>query len=109
ALERTLSPSTPGSLVLMLVPESSGARGERESDLSLGEESYKDEWASGARGVFRVFGWRRRPAAAAHGRARALGARAWVAARSVGWLRDVRREGLRRVLLGPPALEARAA
>ena len=98
---------SPGQLMLIRALEAACVRGEREYDLSLGEESYKDEWASGARGVFRVFAWRRRSTGALHGRARALTTEAWVRARSIGWLRDLRREGLRRMLAGPPPLEAR--
>jgi len=102
-----LGPFSPGQLMLIRALEAACVRGEREYDLSLGEESYKDEWASGARGVFRLLAWRRRSTSAVHGRVRAVAAQAWVRARSVGWLRDLRREGLRRTLAGPPALDAR--
>jgi len=52
------------------------------------------------RGVFRVLRWRRGSLAALRGRAREANARAWVAARSVDRLRDLRRDGLRSQLLG---------
>jgi hypothetical protein len=45
--------------------------------------------------VARVLRWRRHSTAGLRGRAAALASRAWVAARSVGWLRDLRREGVR--------------
>src|SRR5262249_51556504 len=97
----------PGLLMLTHALEAACARGEPEYDLSLGEESYKDDWASGTRGVFRVLAWRRRSTGATHGAARSLAARAWVRAPSVGWLRDLRRGGLRRMLSGPPTLDTR--
>ncbi len=97
-----LAPFSPGLLVLTRILEAACGRGEPEFDLSLGEEGYKKDWASGARGVFRVLAWRR-GSAALNGRLRAVGAQAWVRARSVGWLRDVRREGFRRALFGAPS------
>jgi len=41
---------------------------------------------------------RQRSVAALAGRARVLASRAWVAARSIGWLRDLRREGLQAIV-----------
>src|SRR5262249_16619286 len=107
AHDGVLGPFSPGLLMLTRALEAACGRGEPEYDLSLGEESYKDDWASGTRGVFRVLAWRRRSSGAVHGRMRTVATRARVGARSVAWLRDLRREGLRRVLAGPPALDVR--
>ena len=90
-----LNVCSPGTLLLLRLLESAGRRGDREYDFSLGQETYKDQWATGTRGVVRLLRWRRGSVAAIGGRLRAAGHRAWVGARSVGWLRDLRREGLR--------------
>jgi len=91
---------SPGRLLLLRLFEAAVKRGDPEYDFSLGEEAYKSVWATGTRGVFRVLRWRRRSRAAVTARAHALGSRAWVAARSIGWLRTVRREGVRRLVSG---------
>ena len=103
-----LNVCSPGALLLVRVLEAACQRGDPEYDFSLGEEAYKDVWASGTRRVFRLLGWRRWSPAATRGRARDLGTWAWVAARSVERLRDLRRDGLRR-LLGKAATPPGAA
>jgi hypothetical protein len=91
---------SPGPLLLLRLLEAAAKRGDPEFDFSLGEEEYKSVWATGTRGVFRVLRWRRRSRAAVTARVHALGSRAWVAARSVDWLRTLRREGVRRLVSG---------
>jgi len=103
AHDNRLNVCSPGLLLLLRLLEAAAKRGDPEYDFSLGEESYKEAWATGTRGVFRVLRWRRRSTAGLKAWLHALGSRAWVAARSVGWLRAVRREGLRRVAFGSPA------
>jgi CelD/BcsL family acetyltransferase involved in cellulose biosynthesis len=89
---------SPGLLLLLRLLEAACRRGDREYDLSVGEEAYKDAWASGRRQVVRVLCWRRASPAAIRGRMRAFGVRAWVRARSIDLLRDLRREGLGHVI-----------
>jgi len=98
---------SPGSLLLLRVLEAAAERGDPEYDFSIGEEEYKRRWADGERGVYRVVAWRRRPAPALVGGARVVGTRAWVAARGVGWLRDLRREGVYAVMRRTFARRAR--
>lgn len=93
---------SPGSLLLVRLLEAACRRGDREYDFAGGEEDYKDAWATGTRAVLRVLCWRQGSAAVLRGRLRALGTRAWVGARSIDWLRDLRREGIRRLLPGSP-------
>jgi CelD/BcsL family acetyltransferase involved in cellulose biosynthesis len=100
AHDDALGAYSPGLLLLVRVLEAACRRGDPEYDFSLGEEIYKDTWATGHRAVVRVLAWRRGSAAALRGRARALGARAWVGARSIDLLRDLRREGIRAVVGG---------
>jgi len=102
-----LNVCSPGALLLVRMLEAACQRGDPEYDFSLGEESYKEVWATGTRRVFRLLGWRRWSPAAVRGRARDIGGRAWVAARSVEWLRDVRREGLGHVLRRAPTPDVR--
>ena len=90
----TLGACSPGLLLLCRVLETACRRGDPEYDFSVGEETYKDAWATGSRGVFRVVSWRRSVPAMLRGRLRILGTRAWVGARSVDWVRDLRREGI---------------
>jgi CelD/BcsL family acetyltransferase involved in cellulose biosynthesis len=92
----TLGACSPGLLLLHRLLEAACRRGDPEYDFSVGEETYKDAWATGSRGVFRVVAWRRSLPATVRGRVRVLGTRAWVRARSIDWLRDLRREGIRR-------------
>jgi CelD/BcsL family acetyltransferase involved in cellulose biosynthesis len=103
AHENRLSFCSPGALLLLRLLEAAAKRGDPEYDFSLGEEGYKEAWATGKRGVFRALSWRDHSTAGVKARLEALGGRAWVAARSVGWLRAVRREGLRRVAFGRSA------
>jgi CelD/BcsL family acetyltransferase involved in cellulose biosynthesis len=91
---------SPGLLLLVRMLEAACQRGDVEYDFSVGEEEYKDAWTTGTRAVFRALAWRRASFAALHGRLGSLGTRAWVGARSVGWLRDLRREGLRHLVGG---------
>ncbi|MDP2307598.1 MAG: GNAT family N-acetyltransferase [Pseudomonadota bacterium] len=98
---------SPGALLLLRVLQSACARGDQEYDFSIGVEAYKDRWATESRRVFRVLRWRHHTRAALVARAHAAGTRAWTAARSVSWLRDLRREGLRQLILptsGTPSL-----
>jgi CelD/BcsL family acetyltransferase involved in cellulose biosynthesis len=101
AHDDALASHSPGLLLLLRVLEAACGRGDREYDFSIGEEGYKDAWATGRRQVFRVLCWRRASAAAIRGRLREIAARAWVRARSIDLLRDLRREGVRRVLRLP--------
>jgi len=103
-----LNPHSPGLLLLTRMLEAASARGDREYDFSLGEEPYKASWATGARGVFRVVAARRRSTARVRGDLRRVGAEIRVAARSIPWLRSIRREGVRRFLRGPLPLDAQA-
>lgn len=57
-------------------------------DFSLGSAEYKALWATGERRVYRLF-WGR------GSRLRFLSSEAWVRARSVGWMRHLKRHGLR--------------
>jgi CelD/BcsL family acetyltransferase involved in cellulose biosynthesis len=107
AHDDALAPCSPGALLLARMLEAACARGDAEYDFSIGDEQYKAEWASGTRAVFRVVEARAGSPAAVRGAARAAAARAWTAMRSVDRLRDVRREGLARVLLGAPSIDAR--
>jgi hypothetical protein len=102
AHDDTLGACSPGLLLLHRVLEAACRRGDPQYDFSLGEETYKDAWATGRRAVFRVLSWRRSSPALLRGRLRVLGARAWVGARSVRWLRDLRREGIRGRRRGVP-------
>jgi CelD/BcsL family acetyltransferase involved in cellulose biosynthesis len=89
----TLGACSPGAILLQRLLESACRRGDPEYDFSVGQETYKDAWATGSRRVFQVVSWRRSLPAMVRGRLCLLGTRAWVRARSVGWLRDLRREG----------------
>src|SRR5262249_23698399 len=117
AHDERLNVCSPGTLLLLRVLESAARRGEPEYDFSLGIESYKDQWATDARAVVRVVRARHRSVAAIAGRAQVLASRAWVAARAIGWLRGLRREGLHAIVAGdtstpppdPPGLSARAS
>jgi CelD/BcsL family acetyltransferase involved in cellulose biosynthesis len=100
AHDDALGVCSPGLLLLVRALETACRRGDVEYDFSIGEEEYKDTWATGTRAVFRALSWRRGSLAALHGRLGSLGTRAWVGARSVGWLRDLRREGLRQLVGG---------
>src|SRR5262249_5278370 len=100
AHDERLNVCSPGTLLLLRVLEGAACRGEPEYDFSLGIESYKDQWATDARAVVRVVRARQRSVAALAGRAHVLASRAWVAARAIGWLRDLRREGLHAVVAG---------
>jgi CelD/BcsL family acetyltransferase involved in cellulose biosynthesis len=84
---------SPGLLLLVRVLEAAARRGDPEYDFSIGEEAYKDAWATGTRAVFRALHWREGSRAGVAGRVYALGSRTWAAARSIVWLRDVRRRG----------------
>src|SRR5262245_19314641 len=100
AHDERLNVCSPGTLLLRRVLESPAGRGEPEYAFSLGIESYKDQWAGDARAVVRVVRARQRSVAALAGRAHVLASRAWVAARAIGWLRDLRREGLHAIVAG---------
>jgi len=100
--DNALNVFSPGQLLLVRTLEAAARRGDPEYDFSLGEEAYKETWASGTRGVFRVLRWRRGARGALEASGRRVGAQLWVAARSVEVLRDVRRDGLRRMLGSRP-------
>jgi CelD/BcsL family acetyltransferase involved in cellulose biosynthesis len=106
AHDDALASCSPGALLLARMLEAACARGDAEYDFSIGDEQYKTEWATGTRGVFRVVE-ARAGSAAVVGAVRAGAARAWTAMRSVDSLRDLRREGPVRVLLGAPSIEDR--
>jgi CelD/BcsL family acetyltransferase involved in cellulose biosynthesis len=108
AHDGALAAQSPGAVLLARVLESACARGEPEYDFSLGDEEYKDAWATGTREVVRLVQSRRHPSAAVRGAARIVGSRAWDIARSVRPVRNLKREGLRRWLFGPPAADVRA-
>jgi len=108
AHDGALAAQSPGAVLLARVLESACARGEPEYDFSLGDEEYKDAWATGTREVMRLVQSRRHPSAAVRGAARIVGSRAWDIARSVHPVRNLKREGLRRWLFGPPAADVRA-
>jgi CelD/BcsL family acetyltransferase involved in cellulose biosynthesis len=108
AHDDTLAVCSPGLLLLARLLEAACQRGDAEYDFSLGQEGYKDMWATGTRRVFRVLRWRSGSAAAVRGHLRGLGTRAWVTARSLRWLRQLRRNGLRPFIFGAPGLESRA-
>ncbi|MGH8572644.1 MAG: GNAT family N-acetyltransferase, partial [Gammaproteobacteria bacterium] len=59
AHDDALGAYSPGLLLLLRLLEAACRRGDREYDFSIGEESYKDAWATGERTVFHVFCWRR--------------------------------------------------
>ena len=99
---------SPGAVLLARILESACARADPEYDFSLGDEEYKDAWATGVREVVRLVQWRRRPSAAVRGTVRIVGSRAWDVARSVRPVRNLKREGLRRWLFGPPPADVRA-
>jgi hypothetical protein len=105
AHDDALAVCSPGLLLLVQLVEAACRRGDPEYDFSIGEEDYKDAWATGTRTVRRLLCWRQGSPAAARARLRLLGTRAWVGARSVDWLRDLRREGVRRVLGGASRAE----
>jgi len=108
AHDGALAAQSPGAVLLARVLESACARGDPEYDFSLGDEEYKDAWATGTRDVLRLVQWRRRPSAAVRGTIRIVGSRAWDVARSVRSVRNLKREGLRRWLFGPPPADVRA-
>ena len=99
AHDNRLNPASPGLLLLLQLLEAACRRGDPQYDFSIGEEGYKEAWATASERVFRVVRARALSAAALDAGARALGNRVWVAARSIGWLRDLKREGLRRSVL----------
>ena len=103
AHDGALAVHSPGAVLLVRMLEAACARGDPEYDFSLGEEDYKEAWATGSRDVVRLLQSRRQPTAAARGALRALGSRAWDAARSIRPFRALKRDGPRRWLLGPPA------
>src|SRR5581483_5234092 len=92
---------SPGGVLVTRLFEAACRRGETEYDMSVGEEDFKNAWATGVRGVFRLLRWRRRSPARLTGELRRLGNQAWVTGRSVPWLRRLKREGVRRFALGP--------
>jgi len=100
---RPLEVCSPGALLLIRTLEAAGRRRDPEYDFSLGEEAYKDTWATGARGVFRLLRARHgvRPPLAASWRGLASGV--WASMRGIESLRRLRREGVRRALLRMPA------
>ena len=100
AHDATLGACSPGWLLMIRMLEAACARGDTAHDFSLGEERYKTQLATGAAGVCRMLRWRTASRGAFAGSLRALRNRAWVAARSVDWMRELKREGLRRQLLG---------
>jgi len=76
-----------GLLLVIRVLEAASRRGDPMYDFSLGSAEYKAQWATGERGVHRVL-WGR------HRWVKFLSSRAWVRARSVGWLRHLKRHGV---------------
>jgi len=98
AHDNALNVCSPGQVLLVRTLEAAARRGDAEYDFAVGEEPYKETWASGRRAVFRLLRWRRHRLAGIDARARGLGTRLWVAARSVDRLRQLRREGLLRAL-----------
>src|SRR5581483_2881997 len=98
AHDDALGEASPGAVLLARLLETACRRGDPSYDFSIGEESYKAQWATGRRRVFRVVGWRRGEAAGVTLRLSVAGSRLWVAARSRDGLRRLRREGLRRML-----------
>jgi CelD/BcsL family acetyltransferase involved in cellulose biosynthesis len=89
---------SPGLLLLLRILEAAAWRGDPAFDFSLGQMGYKTLWADQQRPVFRVF-WGRGSAV------RAARQRAWVKARSIGWLHAAKIEGplaLYRAVLGRP-------
>ncbi len=93
-----LNPASPGTVLLTRLLEAACTRGDAAYDFSIGKEAYKDMWATGARRVFRVLHARRTPMASGRVAARRLATQAWTTARSVEWLRTLKRDGLRRAL-----------
>ncbi len=84
---------SPGLLLLLRILEAACRRGDPAYDFSLGETSYKELWATGQSSVYRML-WGR-------GRwPRFLWQRAWVAGRSVEWLRTLKLRGPRVMLRG---------
>src|ERR1051325_10294375 len=68
--DNPLNVFSPGQLLLVRPLEAAARRGDPEYDFSLGEEAYKEAWASSTRGVFRVLRWRRGVRSALEARAR---------------------------------------